>query len=254
MNDRRTLTTQPPHHEPDHAIGAYALGLLDPDERLALEAHLAGCATCQADLARHEDVVGQLGYLATPVPPSPDVRAALLAEIRAGAASPATPIPPGRRVPVAWFAIAAAIAILSIAVLGFFLIRTIDERDDARHVQQQIAEYLSDGGTMSPLLPAPGAPPDIASGHGTLAVAPNQSGAMLIVYGLPPSTDELRYAAWAEGDGDRVELGELTVDEHGVGSLKLYGPEPIATYETIGITRFSPDAPDGEPFLIATVD
>jgi hypothetical protein len=34
----------------------------------------------------------------------------------------------------------------------------------------------------------------------------------------------------------------------------LAAPEPMSTYETVGITRFSDDAPEGEPFLVASVE
>ncbi len=254
MNDERRVIHQQTPHEPHDAIAAYALGLLEPDEQVVLEAHLASCATCQAELARHEDVVGQLGALATPVEPRPEARAALLSEIRASSATPAAPTPFERRVPASWLVVAASVAIFAVAILGFFLNQTLQDRDDARNVEQEIAEYLANGGFLSALRPAPGAPPDVAAGHGTLAVAPDQSGAMLIVYGLPPTNDDLRYVAWAERDGDRVDLGELTVNEQGVGSLKLYGPDPIVSYETVGITRFTPDSPDGEPYLVAPVE
>jgi hypothetical protein len=50
-----------------------------------------------------------------------------------------------------------------------------------------------------------------------------------------------------------VELGDLEVDEQGVGWMLLYPPDPMASYEMVGITRYAPGAPDGEPFLVAPV-
>jgi hypothetical protein len=192
--------------------------------------------------------------MATPVEPRPELRAALLSELRASSTSPAVPTPLRRQVPVGWLAIAASIAIISIATLGFLLVRAIDERDSAVYGEREIAEYLSHGGTLSPLLPAPGAPSDAEPGHGSLAVAPDQPQAMLVLHDVPSSDDEQRYIAWAERDGDRVRLGELTVNDEGVGWLLLTGPEPMSSYETIGITRYSPNAPEGEPFLVASVE
>lgn len=254
MNDGGTVQSPPPDHEPDAAIAAYALGLLDPVERSALEAHLDGCALCRAELARHEQVVGQLGYMATPVEPAPQLRAALLSEIRTSAASPVALTPLGRQVPAFWLAIAASIAILAISVLGFLLVQTIDERDDAANAEREIAEYLSNGGTLSPLLPAPGAPSDAVPGYGSLAIAPDQSQAMLVVHNLPSPDGEHRYVAWAARGDEQVQLGDMRVNDEGVGWLLLTGPDPMSSYDTVGITRYSSDAPQGEPFLVASIE
>jgi len=147
----------------------------------------------------------------------------------------------------------ACLALVAAAVLALLLDRALEERDDAREAQRRIAAYLGDGGSLAPLLPEPGAAADAAEGHGSLAVAPNQSRAMLFVYDLAPSEDGRRYMAWAERDRQRVRLGELTVDDDGTGYLMLYGPEPINTYEFVGIARYEPGASKGEPFLVATV-
>jgi hypothetical protein len=48
---------------PRIALGAYVLGALDPADRSALETHLAGCATCQAELASLAGLPGLLGRL-----------------------------------------------------------------------------------------------------------------------------------------------------------------------------------------------
>lgn len=237
-----------PH--PDDALAAYALGILDADERALVEAHLAGCASCRAELARQEEVVGELGFAPDPVPPSADLRNSLLSEIHQ---APVTPAPRRLRPRVVFLAAAAAIALVSIVVLAAMLARTMDQRDDARHGEREIAEYISNGGTLSALMPAPDAPADVTPGHGTLAVAPSQDQAMLVVHGLSPSVDGRRYMAWAERDGGRVRLGELVVDADGVGWLVLNAPEPMSAYDTVGVTRFSPDAPDGEPFLVASI-
>jgi hypothetical protein len=254
MSDTGTMQNETTHHEPNPSIAAYALGILDTEERAELEAHLVGCAVCQAELIRLETVVGDLGNVVAPVPPRPALRENLLAEISADRAAPAA-LPLWRRqIPAIWLGIAASIAILSLVVLGAMLLRVQDERDEAMYAQQAVADYLKEGGTLSQLVPPPDAPEGAAPGHGSLIVAPDQSGAMLVVYDLPPTTKDRTYMAWAERDGERTRLGELHVNDEGVGWLYLYGPEPMSTYETIGMTLFSPAAPEGETFLVATVE
>lgn len=200
--------------------------------------------------ARHEELVGTIGTSVAPVAPSPELRDALLSEICSLATPPEAPVPLRRRALTVGLGIAAALALVSIVALSVLLARTMEERDDARHGEQEIAEYLREGGTLTALAPAPGAP---APGHGSLAVVPDGSQAMLVTHGLTSSGNGRRYVAWAERDSERVQLGELPVNDEGVGWFLLTGPEPMSTYETVGITRYSPDAPDGEPFLVAPV-
>lgn len=245
--------TNPPSESghPSDALAAFALGLLESDERASLEAHLAGCAECREELARQEAVAGELGFASAPAPPRPELRAALLAEIHNDDTVSAAPrwLTPFRLGLVT----AAVLAIASIVVLAVLLARTMDERDDALYGEQRMAAYLADGGTLSPLLPAPEATADAVPGSGSLAIAPSDDKAMLVVYDLPPTSDGWRYMAWAERDGDRIRLGEVQVNDRGVGWLVFYPPEPMSAYQTVGINRIQPNADDSEPFLVAAV-
>ena len=49
-------------------LGAYALDAVDPDERAEVEAHLATCAQCRAEVAEHREVVALLADTAAPAP------------------------------------------------------------------------------------------------------------------------------------------------------------------------------------------
>lgn len=51
------------HQQHREALGAYVLGALDPAERQAVEAHLAGCATCRDEVARLSALPQLLGRL-----------------------------------------------------------------------------------------------------------------------------------------------------------------------------------------------
>jgi hypothetical protein len=70
-------------------IEAHALGALDPEERRALDAHLAtGCAECARALEEARWLVSQLAYTAPEAEPSAMVRARLLKTVRAEGAAP----------------------------------------------------------------------------------------------------------------------------------------------------------------------
>jgi anti-sigma-K factor RskA len=62
-------------------VGAYALDALDESERDAFEQHLAGCRSCQRELAEFTETTARLGVLGDVAPP-PELRGSLLDAIR----------------------------------------------------------------------------------------------------------------------------------------------------------------------------
>lgn len=57
------------HDEVAALLGAYALDAVDPDERAAVDAHVAECPRCREELRGHMDVAGILGDTGSPAPP-----------------------------------------------------------------------------------------------------------------------------------------------------------------------------------------
>jgi anti-sigma-K factor RskA len=67
-------------------VEAYALGALDPQERAAMEAHLAaGCEECARALGEARWVVSQLAYAAPAAEPSEMLKARLIQTVRSDA-------------------------------------------------------------------------------------------------------------------------------------------------------------------------
>ncbi|KAB8192271.1 hypothetical protein FH608_026670 [Nonomuraea phyllanthi] len=67
-------------------VGAYALGLLEEDDRLAFETHLLGCGLCRAelsDLSGMASVLSGIGPVEDRAPPSPEPVVSLLRRRRA---------------------------------------------------------------------------------------------------------------------------------------------------------------------------
>jgi anti-sigma-K factor RskA len=71
------------HEEYKEMLAAHALGALDAAEVRALEAHLATCADCRAELSEWLDTSAALAYSAPRVEPSISLRSRLLENIRA---------------------------------------------------------------------------------------------------------------------------------------------------------------------------
>jgi len=61
----------------------YALGVFDGDEKAAFEAHLASCATCQAQLAEANGRMASLALSAPAVLPAPGVKERLMRQVAA---------------------------------------------------------------------------------------------------------------------------------------------------------------------------
>ena len=67
-DDGRPPADQPPvpgHRELREALGAYVLGALDQDERLDVEQHLDGCASCRDEVARLSSLPSLLDRLSS---------------------------------------------------------------------------------------------------------------------------------------------------------------------------------------------
>lgn len=55
-------------------LAAYALNILDPAEATEVEAHLATCAACQAELQAYQEITGWLALAAPTVTPSANLK------------------------------------------------------------------------------------------------------------------------------------------------------------------------------------
>jgi anti-sigma-K factor RskA len=71
------------HEEYKQLLALEAVGALDPEERARLEEHLPSCAECREELREMSDAAASLLYTVAPVQPSPELRAGILARVRA---------------------------------------------------------------------------------------------------------------------------------------------------------------------------
>ncbi len=98
-------------------IEAYALGALDPQERAALEAHLAtGCSDCSKAVEEARWLVSQLAYAAPEASPSDMLKGRLMQTVRAEAQSQTKPhvIATKSAIPVWLWAAVAALLLFSV--------------------------------------------------------------------------------------------------------------------------------------------
>ena len=73
-------------------VESYAIGALDPEERSAFEAHLAGCTECAKAVDEARLVVSELAHLAPPAQPAKHLRKRILEEVRNDAGAKTRPV------------------------------------------------------------------------------------------------------------------------------------------------------------------
>lgn len=85
------------HEDYKQLLALDAVGALDAGERAALGEHLPSCAECREELRALADAAASLAYTVAPAAPPPALRSAVLARVRAAAASEVAVDPPELR-------------------------------------------------------------------------------------------------------------------------------------------------------------
>lgn len=243
------------------ALGAHALGILEPDEDETVENHLDGCASCREALSRELASVGALALAVRPVAPSADARSRLMAAATA-APETATAEPVSlemargalrlRRMLLPAVSVAAAVLLIVAGILGVLLNRAVDDRDEARNVAELLSTYVSSGGDVVTMRALESSIYEYYEGQGSLLTAPGME-PVVVVADCPKSGKSLTYWVWFGRDGERVRAGKLVVGENGSGWLKLYPDQPLSEFDEIGITvQFNGDR--REDVLVAPLD
>jgi hypothetical protein len=233
--------------EVEASLGAYALGVLDADEVVAVEEHVATCPSCRQRLMTELQTVEALALAVAPVEPSPSVRDRLL---KAAATTPTLAL----REPISidderearrskrlsrWalpaVSVAAVLLLIGVGVLGVLLQRATDERDESRSVAQLLSTYISSGGQVVTLNAQPVSIYENYQGQGSLLTAPGKE-PVVVVAECPESGDKLTYRVWFSREGERTPAGKLTVGDDGSGWLTVNPDLMLNQFDTIGIT------------------
>jgi anti-sigma-K factor RskA len=228
--------------------GAYVLHALDPDERAAFEAHLAGCAQCRAEVRELAAAAARLGA-ADEVAPPERLRADVLAEVARTPQEPAADGAAsadelavrreGRSRRTAWLAVAAAVVAVLALVLGGLLVQARSDRATLAQQQQEVAAVLTSGDARTVTGPVAG------GGRAAVVVSDSQQRAAFVGTDLaaPPSghTYQLWYITSA---GAATSAGTFDPNANGDAAVVLAGSSGGAA--TVGLT-VEPDGGSGQP-------
>jgi anti-sigma-K factor RskA len=215
---------------------AYALDALDAAEARAYEAHLARCERCRGELASLSEAAGALAYATeAPVPPV-ELRARILQQ---AAREQSNVIPLRQRgiVPIAAVAAVAAAAAIALGIWAASLSSRLERKDAQLDRQQRVAQILAEPGSRK-----------ISFSRGTLVVAPNGEGA-LVLRKLERAGGGRTYEAWVAAGGAPEPAGLFD----GGAAIAVPLDEPVPAGATVMVTnepKGGRSAPTSRPFVI----
>ena len=236
---------------PVDALRAYALGSLEAAERANVEAHVAACAACAAQLRAYEGVVAALPLGLAPVPPPSEAWETIRARARetraGGRKAQAKPRLAGWLRVTRWPAVAAGLAAL--LIWNVSLERELSRRAPGPAPGPEV-EALSRRPGRIVILAGTGKPE--ASARLFVAV---DGGGHLAVSGLAPLPRERTYQLWFVQTGSSAVNGAtFRVDASGRAWVKVMVPASLDNVQAIAITEEpSPQnsAPTGKHLLDA---
>jgi Anti-sigma-K factor rskA/Putative zinc-finger len=211
----------------------YALGALDPEERVEFEGHLAGCRDCRDGLKQAVQLNELILSVAPRVEPSPQLRRRVLAGFE-------KPVKDWSRI-FAWtFALAAAAAlILAFAWNAERQARLADNIELAR--LREIEQILQAPATKQVTFgPQPAAP------HGSIFVH-DKLGMILIADGLPAPPAGWTYESWVVPKDGAPQPIEAFRAPDGRGISLLRTPLPMDQLKAVAVSLEPTNTPITKP-------
>ena len=215
---------------------AYALDALDPEDARRYEAHLAHCERCHDELAELSETASALAYATEASAPTPELRARILEQARAERPN-VVPLRPRWLRPVIAAAAVAACAAIGLGLWAVSLSGKLDRREADLANQQRVAQILAQPGSHT-----------ISFSRGTLVVAPDGRGALVLNKLADPGSDRI-YEAWVADGGTPQPAGLFA----GGTTVAVPLDQPVRDGATVMVTEEKAggtEAPSQAPFLI----
>jgi anti-sigma-K factor RskA len=244
---------------------SYALGALDPDERTAFEAHLAGCASCQLEVKSYQEVVTGLA-MTSPARTAPaGLRERVLRDARAARPSVTQPTEERKagRNP-SWLAMAASIIVAIGSAVMFVSERQARRAAESNAEQNEVRlaetqNELSRADSLIAVMLAPDLQTASLTAEGkppSARVFYNRARNVVVIAArdLQPAPDGRTYQLWGIADGKPVSLGTFNTNQQGQAVTALSLPS-APQFELTAVTEEpaggSPQ-PTTTPFLVGT--
>ena len=239
--------------------GAYALGALGSEEKRALEAHLASCDECAAEVRAFSGVVHGLNHAVPQLDPPASLRARVIARVDDLASRSAPSAPPAVSRPVQRFSNAGWLALAASLIAGALGFYAFSLRDRVLVLQRELADAeqrasAAEQGIQTVQLRASNlqrtadilAAADVkgvelkgqgpGSGASGRAFVSRSRGVVFFAENLPPLKPGTTYQLWVVTEDKKpIDAGVFTTDATGTISLTriLNVPNPGAVAVTV---------------------
>ncbi len=258
------------HEEAMELAGLYALDALTPDEKAAVDAHLAACAQDHSEIASLGGLAPALASQAEPVGAPASLKRRVLEAYAAdnpgvarsaplgldavdGAPNLVAPAARRRRAPN-WLGWAAAgVAVVLLAALSVYGLNLRQQADQANQRAEQIAAAVA-------AMTAPGSQVAILHGTGAaqgvngFAAFPASGGGYVVMTDVPDAPSGMTYQAWFIVDGQASSAGLMTVGPD--GNLVASGMEPLPGTQVVAVTlepTGGSEQPTSQPIIVGNV-
>jgi hypothetical protein len=198
---------KPEHEQVQELLGAYALDAVEAAERAAVEAHLAECPRCRAEVAEHLETAALLAAGGGQAPDgvwdriSGELDGPIALEPR-----------PERKTPMRW--LTAAAAVVAIAAVASLSVEVVQQREELERIAATTQEAALVRAANAALVD-PGARRfrlTSEAGIGVEAVMLPDGSGYLVSDNLRPLPSTRTYQLWALGDAEPISAGVIGPD------------------------------------------
>ena len=242
------------HQQVEELAGAFALGALDPEEEMAVRAHLADCREAHPELEAALSAAMVMAESLEPVPPSADLRDRLMATIERTPQENRQPVTEPQKKPgrgwLDWFsprvarplAIAAVAAVIAVGAWNLSLQSQVEQRDAALRA---VADAISGGQAAFRV--------EGAAGRGYVVDTPGE-GAALVVTDLADLPPDRIYELWLLNPaGAPVAVGILTSTDDAVAVVQLERDLSGFSIFAVTVEAERVAAPSGKPVMLGVL-
>jgi anti-sigma-K factor RskA len=236
------------HAELQDSIPLLALGGLSADEQGQLEQHLLVCPSCRALLAEYDFVAEELNAQ-VPARAAPAGLESRLMKLAADArptmpTRTAAPVrPTGWRRPVGVARWAVALAVLAgLVMLGALGVLAWQLQNAGPAPSDSVAALVTSHDLK--FLPLVSSSGGTVTEKGIICIVPENSTALLWLYGLERLDYDHAYQVWLSTDGEQISGGVFRPGYDGRAVVVVDAPQPFSDYKEIGI---SIEPADGSP-------